>query len=229
MKLLGHKVLTGQLICLTGLRIGGSHETIEIGGLDNPVIREPLTGLPYVPGSSIKGKMRSLLEWHLGKISYDDRRGTAGPHSCKSSDCTICRVFGTSATDSTQGPTRLIVRDAFLTGKSRSTLEQMRQEKGLHYTEEKVENMIDRLTAKANPRTMERVPAGTEFGLEMVFRVFDTDDGGKTDEKCWNDVLTAMRLLQDDFLGSSGGRGYGKVAFKNLKVKYGDREETIEL
>ena len=93
------------------------------------------------------------------------------------------------------------MRDAFLTGKSRSTLEQMRQEKGLHYTEEKVENMIDRLTAKANPRTMERVPAGTEFGLEMVFRVFDTDDGGKTDEKCWNDVLTAMRLLQDDFWG----------------------------
>ncbi|MDP2604160.1 MAG: type III-A CRISPR-associated RAMP protein Csm3 [Deltaproteobacteria bacterium] len=211
MKLVTHRVITGKIKLVTGLHIGGGGETIQIGGMDNPVIKNPLDNYPYIPGSSLKGKMRSLLEWKYDK--------SPDGNPCKCSQCDICRLFGTSgADDSTLGPTRIIVRDAHLTDGSRDTLNRMRQEKGLLYAEEKYENSIDRLKGTAkNPRPTERVPAGIDFDFEIVLRVFDGDQEVTHLDK----LKEALRLLQADALGGSGSRGYGKVQFADCKDETG--------
>ncbi len=209
LRLTKYRLITGIIKCKTGLHIGGTVDKIEIGGMDNPIIRNPLTNLPYIPGSSIKGKMRSLLEWSLGKFS-----GNGDVHGwCGNNDCPICRVFGTTAGDAKIGPSRLIVRDAYLTKDSEKRLRDMQEKTGLAFAENKTENSINRLTAKANPRTQERIPAGTEFKLDMVYRIFDlNDNGGKTDDDLYNECVThGIELLQMDTLGGSGSRGYGKV------------------
>ncbi|AEB10942.1 type III-A CRISPR-associated RAMP protein Csm3 [Marinithermus hydrothermalis] len=222
MRLLKLKVIRGELEAKTGLRIGGSREGLEIGGVDNPVIRNPLTGEPYVPGSSIKGKMRSLIEWSLGdEYLVDDTKHT---HSCTRADCPVCRVFGSTAADSrpdqgVRGPTRLIVRDAYLTPASRQALQEMNLERGTLFTEIKQEVFIPRLGGDANPRTMERVPAGTRFEFEMVYKVFDTGDGGQTDEQYFEEIVQkGLRLLELDALGGSTSRGYGQIRFRNLEI-----------
>ncbi|MFQ6056138.1 MAG: type III-A CRISPR-associated RAMP protein Csm3 [Methanosarcinales archaeon] len=219
MRLVNHKIIKGKIECITGLHIGGSAETIEIGGMDNPIIKNPLTGMPYVPGSSIKGKMRSLLELKYDMI-YDnpDNKKFGEVHeykgkNCGLDKCIICRIFGTSADEATFGPNRLIVRDAYLTEESRIELEKMKKEKGLLYAEEKTENRINRITAKATPRQIERVPAGINFNFELVFRVFDTDTDS---QELLNYVKEGIELIEMDALGGSGSRGYGKVKF-NIK------------
>lgn len=213
MKLLNYKSITGSIKAVTGLHIGGSSETIEIGGIDNPVIKNPHTREPYIPGSSLKGKMRSLMEWKLNKIN---EKGDV--HRCKDRDnnktCPICRVFGTMAGDSTYGPTRIIVRDAEL---SNDFKEKIKNE-GLIITEEKTENQIDRVSAMAHPRKLERVPAGVIFDVNIHYRVFDMNDNGITDEDYFKYVLHALYLVQQDALGGYGSRGCGQVEFVNLKV-----------
>ena len=77
MQLIRIQKLEGLLELRSGLRIGASEGEIRIGGVDNQVIRHPHTGRPYIPGSSLKGKVRSLLEWLSGAvkpepISYND-------------------------------------------------------------------------------------------------------------------------------------------------------------
>jgi len=113
----GKFVLTGELECVTGLRIGGSTEGFEIGGLDNPVIRDPVSEEPYIPGSSLKGKLRHLLEWKLGKIERHPKHGIYTAHSC--GDCPACWIFGVASDEEDvrkrSGPSRLTVRDARLT------------------------------------------------------------------------------------------------------------------
>ena len=91
MKQIETKKITGKIKVVTGLHIGAGNDKVEIGGMDNPIIRNPLTQEPYIPGSSIKGKMRSLLEWHLNKLGTDGK-----PCSCGNADCKICRVFGSA-------------------------------------------------------------------------------------------------------------------------------------
>ncbi len=216
--------IKGIISCKTGLRIGGAGGIIQIGGVDNPIIRDPLTNYPYIPGSSLKGKMRSLLELKYGKIEPDGE-----PHKfCEDNSCFICRIFGVSAGDHTDvvlGPSRLIVRDSYLTEKAKEELEKYRLEKGMLYSEIKFENTLKRVTAKATPRQMERVPAGTEFELDLVYRIFDLGDGGKTDEDNIERVKEGLRLIQEDALGSSGSRGYGKVEFVDLKLIQNDGTE----
>jgi CRISPR-associated protein Csm3 len=204
--------LRGTLYCVTGLRIGSEPEMIEIGGLDNPIIKHPLTGMPYVPGSSLKGKMRSLLELRHNKI---DSSGEV--HTCTDASCLICRIFGTSAGEGKVGPGRLIVRDAYLTDKWERIIRE-RLDNGEPATEIKYENTINRITAMANPRQMERVPAGVEFTFEIGYRVFDTGDGGETDRRLFQHVIEGLRLVTADTLGGSGSRGYGKVAFEGLAL-----------
>jgi len=224
MHLEDYLTLRGTLRCVTGLRIGGSAEMIEIGGLDNPIIRHPLTKLPYVPGSSLKGKMRSLLELRHNKI---DASGEV--HNCDDPDCLVCRIFGSSAGTSRNGPSRLIVRDAELTDDKKDETGNVIEEgwktkirelrkAGERGTEIKYENTINRITAMANPRQMERVPAGVEFAFEIGYRVFDTGDGSETDRTLYQHVVEALQLVQADTLGSSGSRGYGKVAFEDLTL-----------
>lgn len=209
MKLNKYKIITGTITLETGLHIGGSSEVIEIGGMDNPVIRNPISNEPYIPGSSLKGKMRSLLEWKTGSIS-----GNGNPHEwCGDRDCPICRIFGTSSSEAEIGPTRLIVRDAFLSADSIKNF----KEKGIMLTEEKYENTINRITARANPRSIERVPAGISFQFEIIYRMFEIDNMEKTDEELFNYVLLGLNLIQKDSLGGYGSRGCGKIQFIGLK------------
>jgi CRISPR-associated protein Csm3 len=212
--------ITGILRVETGLHIGGSQETMEISGLDNPIIRNPANAEPYIPGSSLKGRMRSLAEWYFDEVP-------AGGDVTKPDPCSRTgRVFGLPAKEPSKindpdekaayerGPTRLVVRDAHLADSSREAFKA-----GAPLTEIKSENSIDRLSSMANPRPMERVLPGVEFDLEMVYRVFDVDgDGGKADRNLFDEVvLTALALVEADALGGGGSRGNGKVSFK-LKV-----------
>ena len=217
MKQIALKKINGKIVVKTGLHIGAGNDKVEIGGMDNPVIRNPLTREPYIPGSSLKGKMRSLLEWKLGKVL--DSGGK--PCSCGRADCKICRVFGSANNpknvDKEKGPTRIIVRDAVLTeawaGKFRA---------GDPLVEEKSENSLNRITAEANPRPIERVVPGVEFDFEIAYRVIDTGDNGSLDEKYFKEVvLEGLKLLQDDYLGGGGTRGNGQIAFVDLKDESG--------
>lgn len=204
-KLKGYRLLKGTITCDTGLHIGGSAESIEIGAMENPVIRHPLTDEPYVPGSSLKGKVRSLLELTYGKV-----KGNGEPCGCAT--CEICRVFGPHKTPKHQlGPTRILVRDASLTGDWRATLEKAQEERGLFYVETKTENMVNRLTGTAeHPRPVERVPAGAQFDFEIAVRLFEGDN----DDEIISLIEEGLALLQQDYLGGSGSRGYGKVSLE---------------
>jgi len=209
MRLLKTNIIRGRIRVETGLHIGGSTDTMEIGGMDNPIIRMPHTGEPYIPGSSLKGRMRSLCEWRLGRLS-----SSGHVHVCDDAVCPVCRVFGSTMGGDSRGPTRLIVRDAMLTEESRK-----RFRSGAVVVEEKHENSINRITAVANPRPLERVVPGIEFDLELLYKVIDTADGGDQDERNRGDVvLRALRYVAEDCLGGYGSRGSGKVSFVDLTV-----------
>jgi CRISPR-associated protein Csm3 len=200
------RVITGQIEVVTGLRVGANVEQMEISGLDNPILRNPLTDEPYIPGSSLKGKMRSLSEWHHGELPVPSGDLV---RDCKT-EGRVARVFGVAADRRRQsGPTRTLVRDAVLSGADRD-----RFNGGEAISEIKTENSINRLTAMANPRPMERVLPEVRFDFEIVYRIFNMGDGGRTDEANFEPVLlTAMTLLEQDYLGSCGSRGCGQVRF----------------
>lgn len=219
-KLVKIRSITAKIVVETGLRIGGSQETMEISGLDNPIIRNPANAEPFIPGSSLKGRMRSLAEWYFGEVPED------GDVTKPDVTTRTARVFGIPARDPSKftgeeraayerGPTRLIVRDAALSKESRA-----RFAGGTPITEVKSENSINRLTAMANPRPMERVLPGVSFDLGMVYRVFDVDgDDGKRDLALFDEVvLTALALVEADALGGGSSRGNGKVRFQDLAV-----------
>lgn len=218
MKQIALKTLTGKVLVKTGLHIGAGNDKVEIGGMDNPIIRNPLTYEPYIPGSSIKGKMRSIMEWKFDKL-----KDTGGkPCSCGKANCEICRVFGSTNMKSEEakdrGPTRLIVRDAVLTNEWKEKFKN-----GVAIVEEKNENSLNRITAEANPRPIERVVPGVEFDFEISYRVLDTGDGGDLDNKYFKDVvLESLKLLQNDYLGGGGSRGNGQIEFKDLKDENGN-------
>jgi CRISPR-associated protein Csm3 len=220
--LIGYSILRGIIRCETALRIGGSRETLEIGGLDNPVIKHPITMMPYIPGSSLKGKMRSLMELKYGKV------GKGGhPYGGKKEDgtedtlCPISRVFGPHKNPSHNfGPTRILVRDARLTRSWEELFRKRREELGNSFLEQKQETSIHRETGIAHQhgtlRTNERVPAGTEFEFEIVIRNFDWYSNES--EENLKVVTEAMLLLEKDYLGGSGSRGYGKIVFDNITL-----------
>jgi CRISPR-associated protein Csm3 len=218
MELLGNVVLRGEIVCETGLHIG-QEGTIEIGGIDNPVIKSPVSGYPYVPGSSLKGKMRALTEWDTGVVEDDGEPHTHdGPEAI---DCPVCRVFGTPAeTEAKTGPTRLVVRDAPPTD---NTIEQWsNMDTQLPYTEVKTENSINRITSAVDVglRDMERIPRDSTFQYELVYGVYDLGDGGETDLENLSTVQRAMVLLEDSALGGSGSRGYGKIRFQSAESEF---------
>lgn len=209
MQLAGKLIIEGKIEALTGLSIGGSKTDVEIGGIDNNVIKDA-EGVPYIPGSSIKGKMRSLLEKRYKKEDIC---------SCAKRTCPICNIFGTSASskiDIESLPTRLYVRDAKLNEEIRRQMEKKEgpfSELELTYTEGKWENTIHRLTSRANPRQTERVPAGSIFDLHMIFNLLDP-----MDVDFFKQMIAAMRLLEDDYLGGNGSRGYGRIRFSELTI-----------
>jgi CRISPR-associated protein Csm3 len=214
-KFIGYKEIKGTIEVITGLHIGGSTNIIEIGGKDNPVIKHPLTKEPYIPGSSLKGKMRSLMEWRKGLVESTDKhsRNYGQVHICNKPDCPVCVIFGSTAEKREAGPTRLIVRDAKLS--SRYVKEQKKRNPSweiIDTTEEKYENTINRITARANPRNFERVIAGVQFDFEMIYRIFDFTQ--EQDEAFFNEVIEILKVLENDTLGGAGSRGCGQVKFK---------------
>lgn len=209
MKLLKTYEINGSIELLSGLHIGMGNQEIHIGGIDNPVIKHPITSEPYIPGSSLKGKMRTLLEYKLGKVRDDGKPWSANDQQSVEND-PICRIFGSGDPKFSAGPTRLIVRDGYLTGDYKRRIDNPTDELNVYsILEGKWENSIDRKKGTAlNPRQTERVAAGVEFTLNLVYRVFDQQDDDNFDY-----VLQALSLVESDSLGGSGSRGYGKVKF----------------
>lgn len=192
---------------LTGLHIGGSGDSVEIGGIDNPVIKlATKDNQPYIPGSSLKGKMRCLLEQIAGSANVGGNEQ-------------INNLFGYSQTNQ---PSKLIVRDAMLTEASVTTLHSC-ENLDMPYTEGKWENVIDRVKGTAeHPRQTERIPAGVSFDVEFVINVWDDD---KADDLV--DLLKkGINALENDYLGGSGSRGYGQVKFEGWK--FYEASETSE-
>ena len=227
-QMMGKVVITGGIRLVTGLHIGGAAAGLDIGGVDNPIIRHPVTREPYIPGSSLRGKIRALLERAydkpLNKEVQDVRL-----HECNSEesykDCSVCHVFGVSPVDQRRNwqsfkPTRLVVRDVGLTAESRAKLETA--DTDLPYSEVKWEASIDRITSAAVPRQNERVPAGARFEpFEMIYTLYRLNGNDWQRDADWLAVVfEGMRLLEDDYLGGYGSRGAGKIAFENLKVEW---------
>lgn len=218
MKIKNYKKISGQIECVTGLHIGGSSDQIDIGGVDLPVIKHPVSGEPYIPGSSLKGKMRSQLEKILGK---SDSRGE--PCGCGAASCLICKVFGAHKnTRHSLGSTRIIVRDACLSDESRKLYSALMKDKGASYIEKKVENIVNRNTGTAeHPRSQERVPAGAKFDFEIVLQFYENDDENQMIDL----VKDGLRNVQMTYLGGFGSRGSGQVKFTALKMD--DKHFTI--
>lgn len=210
--------ITGTIVTKSGLKIGGTESGIDIGGAENPVIRD-YWGMPYIPGSSLKGKLRSLLEIKEGRFGSDGsgKQGDGSPCGCARPECLICTTFGPhKRSQHTLGPTRIIVRDAYLNDDTRKKVESLAKE-GKGFSETKTETMIDRWTgvaARGSLRTQERIPVGSRFDLEVTLRIFVGDD----EEKIKNFVTDGIKRLENDYLGGSGTRGYGWVQIENLKV-----------
>ena len=202
--LINKLMITGKLKILTGLHIGGNSDFSPIGSVDSPFIRDSLTHEPIIPGSSIKGKIRTLLaksmcnSYILNDIDKDNEK--------------ITRLFGSAGKNVTVFA-RLQFFDLFL---NRDCVEALKNiETDTYFGEIKFENTISRITGEATPRQIERVPAGTIFDFKLVYNVENKDE-------LIEDMQTladGLKLLQADYLGGNGTRGYGRVSFEDLNVK----------
>ncbi len=185
----------------SGLRIGGQKDGAGIGETDNPIIRHPVTHLPYVPGSSIKGKVRSLLESKHCPQTQDNGL------PCKCGRCLVCQLFGSGDSKTITSPSRLVFRDC---QPSAGTC-QVWEDAGVT-SEVKTEVLIDRNKGlsygRIGPRTTERIPAGSDFEFAFSLRIFEGDDTGKY----YALLAEGFELLEKHYLGGSGSRGYGQVS-----------------
>lgn len=207
-KLVKKIIYTGTITLKTGLHIGGSNSAMNIGGPDKFVVRNSMNGVPYIPGSSLKGKMRALIE-----ISEGCSEPSSEPESTSGS------LFGVAVNNKKGKASRLIVRDCELITEILDDPNYNFDNTDLPYTEAKTEASIDRVTSVANPRTFERVPAGAKFNLNMVLYVFE----GEKEQELKNTLKRAIELLGDDYLGGSGSRGYGQVI-----IDYKEEEKKVE-
>ena len=246
--LFGHIILKGNVIAKTGMHIGASADTVEIGGIDTPVIKHPITFEPYIPGSSLKGKMRSLMEKikvSEGAITYNRQvvRGHIAQHVCSDSEnrmvianhsspgaknCEVCRLFGSTGENGNNNhPARILVRDAKLKNQNDLRLD------GLLIMEAKMENVLDRVHAAATPRTIERVPAGAKFNFEIIYRVegeghnngLQLDDKTKVQTDVKN-ILLLLRAVEREGLGGNTSRGHGQVCFELTEFCYQKVKES---
>lgn len=214
MKLNGMSLIGGQIILKSGLHIGAGDTEMRIGGTDNPVVKHPHTGEPYIPGSSLKGKIRALLEMRSGLMRYTDGKPVGAKilgrlkDEEKNEAEMILKLFGSSGADgdaaSGIGPSRASFGDCRLSGQSRSLIKAA----NLPLFEVKSENSIDRIKGVASdPRFVERVVAGLAFDFSITLKQMDTD------RHLQDYLLEGMKLLEMDALGGSGSRGYGRIEF----------------
>ena len=206
-------LIEGNIEVVTGMHIGGSDAFSAIGAIDKPVIKDGRTQEPIIPGSSLKGKLRTLLARSISQSiilpkpnedAYDIRR-----------------LFGSS--ESKKGEeslmhARLIFSDCYLINKK-----ELEQSGGM--TEVKFENSIDRRTAVANPRQIERVVRGAKFGMRIVYDMHESAELLE-DMKY---LAKAFTLLEMDYLGGHGTRGSGRVKINDLTLKSTDNTVPAEL
>ncbi len=224
LQLKGKIFITGHIVAETGLHIGGSKASLDIGGVDLNVVKTPC-GVPFIPGSSLKGKLRSLLARVAGSMAVTDKDlkdlGITGISDESMPQAHIRDIFGLPGDETTdakggdakpQQVTRLLVRDAQLdTTHFKGKFPEDEVEMDFPYSDVKWENRINRKTGTAqDPRQLERVPAGARFRFELVYDVYDDN---KTADHLMH-LRTAMRLLEGDYLGGQGSRGYGKIKFE---------------
>ncbi|MGA7411060.1 MAG: type III-A CRISPR-associated RAMP protein Csm3 [Bryobacteraceae bacterium] len=227
---LGKLVIEGEILCETGLHIGAGKGSLEIGGADNPVVKDAF-GLPYIPGSTLRGRLRSLLEQSSGLavpaelVYVSKRKGQeVRIHQSDRPDDDVCVLFGRNPgrVERVAGeileavnvtPSRLAVYDAPLVVESITP--QMRENLDDELTEVKSENAVDRITSQANPRTLERVPTGARFRIRLILDVLCQEDKALAGR-----LAEGLRLLEDDALGGGGGRGSGRVKFGSLKLAW---------
>jgi len=244
--LLCNVIIEGVIECETGLHIGGSSDTLEIGGIDKPVIRHPITNQPYMPGSSLKGKLRSITEKIVTKDNQPllanrhggDKEKKVWRHECddypNAVRCPLCRVYGATGKKAINNnwPGSLLVRDGLL-----NNFDEMSEE-GIPIFETKMENSLDRLTSAAHPRQVERVPAGAKFTFGMVYRLDAVGEAVKGEttladlsnkfipnlKEDFTNLLSAMEILEYDGIGGMISRGSGQIelnltTFKALNRK----------
>ena len=201
-KLLHYIKCSSKIELVTGMHIGGPKESIKIGGIDNPVIRNPITQIPYIPGSSLKGRFRMALE-----LKYNDHNNNE-PSEDNENSSLICILFGNANARKTKTPTRFIFRDANLCKDSIDFIE----------GEEKIEVKIDRVKGSAitgGNRTQERIAAGAKFDFEVMIRIFEDDDEKLLKKR----LVEAAKIVELEFLGGSGSRGYGQVKFSEFNFE----------
>lgn len=221
-KINGKVLIEATLKLESGLHIGATESGLEVGGIDSPVIRDPITMEPYIPGSSLKGKVRSLLEKLTDKEFNKNSGKGVYRHECSDPDCEVCRLFGSAGGKNDDNmPSRIAIRDARLTPESLEELKHI--ETGLLYTEWKTENSLDRVTSAASPRQLERVPAGSQFILTMVYTIEDEEQA----EEDLKNIMAALKLLEDDALGGGGSRGNGNISFSMKSIKRYPKEFYI--
>lgn len=205
-KLLYKLHITGDIILASGLHIGGSEADFDIGGIDKEVIKvkQENKKVPYIPGSSLKGKLRSLLARHYG---YDDIKNDKGA---------VLDLFGSGNSRKSKPvkvPSRLIVRDTYLKEMDQFDLE------------DKAENTINRVTGTANPRHIERVVKGAVFSIDLILDIYSANGQNDSQKKLLETIDLGFQLLKKDYLGGGGTRGSGKVDIQNLqvqKIKFAD-------
>ncbi len=226
MQLINIHQLSATLELKSGLRIGASEGEIRIGGVDNQVIRHAHTGQPYIPGSSLKGKVRSLLEWRSGAVKPEPL-GIRDMQERHPQVRSILQLFGVGGGDQLSeaeamdlGPTRLAFWDAALQSDWVERIDAANQ----MLVEVKTENRIDRIKGVAeHPRQTERVPSGARFDFRLSVKQLDIDGDGIELRRT---LLAGLRLLELDSLGGSGSRGYGKVKFTDMR--WGDADIQAE-
>lgn len=197
--------ITGKIEVVTGMHIGGSDAISAIGAVDSPIMKDARTRLPLLPGSSLKGKMRTLLA-----KEYNSKLAEKPDDDAER----IIRLFGTSKKDSNkriiQG--RLIFSDMIM-----ENAEELRKQGVQSITEVKFENNINRLTAIANPRQIERAIRGTVFPLDIIYNMNDEVSNDILLEDM-ETIAEGMKLLEYDYIGGNGTRGYGKVKFSDITL-----------
>ncbi|MBW1730592.1 MAG: type III-A CRISPR-associated RAMP protein Csm3 [Deltaproteobacteria bacterium] len=231
MQLVRMKQIKGKIFLKSGLHIGAGDTEMKIGGTDNTVIKHPHTLEPFIPGSSLKGKIRSLLELRTGLMGKTEGKPLSykvldgADESAQAEGLKILKLFGTSGADEEEaknlGPTRCSFADCPLD----ENWKQRAQEDHLPFTEIKPENSINRISGTAeNPRFTERVPAGAEFRFSVTLKIMDADK----DEDLEGLLLEGMKLLEMDALGGNGSRGYGRVQFEFDDPKIQQRFVSIQ-
>lgn len=177
----------------------GIGQAFGIGGIDNAIVRNIYTGDPYIPGSSLKGRMRSGLEVALGRID-----GDGGACACGRADCIVCKLFGTRSNAGKCGPGRLVIYDIELSDEFKKKEEVITT---------LTHNSINRTTGRAKDgafMSFEAIESGTILNYRIDIKVFEGDN----EKELCDTVDKCLSYVELSGIGGKVSSGYGKVKFE---------------